>query len=266
MNGFTKTQHAYVALRDLHAHPQVQRRFDPAWARKLRDSFDPDKFGTITVVKTGEKHFVIDGQHRVAAAKESLGEDQKVPCIIYPDMPLQRQADLFLGRNTAKAVRAIDKFKQAVNAGNAHETEITKVLAGCGLKLDEPRLSGVVRSPGALLKVYGRIGAVGLRRTLTVIKAAWGTEPDAYDGVIIRAIGDVLRRFATEVEDDDFSRKLCRNGGPSHLLGRARDFAKAAGIHVERAMVERMVNIYNKGRRTKVLSLGGTPPAQAGAA
>lgn len=264
MSGFTKRRHAFVYLRDLQAHPKVQRKFDPLWARKIRDSFDPDKFGEPAVVEDSGRYLVFDGQHRTWAAREVLGPDQKVPCIIYSEMPVERQADLFLGRSNVKAIRAIDKFRTAVLAEHDVETEITKALATLGLRLDEPRLPGVVRSPAALIKVHSRIGVTGLRRALSIIKTAWGSDPDAYDGIIIRATGELLRRFATEIDDEDFSRKLSRNGGPGQILGRARDFAKAAGMNVERAAVERMVNIYNKGRRTKTLSLASPAIADSG--
>jgi hypothetical protein len=254
---FTKSQHLSLFVRDLKPHPEVQREFKPGWARQLRDDFDPDKFGEIAVVKQEVKgivsYLVFDGQHRTWAAREVLGENQRVPCIVYTDMPIERQAELFLGRSNSKSLRALDKFKMAVKAKRPVQTRINHIVTGMGLKIDHYYGAGTVRSVAALEKVFERWGEDTLIRTISVVRAAWSKEAEAYDGVIIRAIGYLLYHFDAEIEDSELSRKLARAGGPNRMIGSARDHSKTMGIAVERAAAEWALNLYNKGRRTSPL-------------
>lgn len=259
---FTKAQHLSLYLRDLKPHPKVQREFRPTWARFLRDNFDPDKFGEIAVVKEDDEYLVFDGQHRKWAAHEALGENQRVPCLVYTDMPIERQAELFLGRNTAKSVRALDKFKMAVIAGRATEVRINHIVTSMGLRIEQQHTPGVIRSPAALQKVFERRGEAVLIRTIAVIRAAWWKEADAFDGIIIRGLGYLLHHFADEIDDSELGRKLARAGGPNRLIGSARDHSKTMGVSVERAAAEWALNLYNRGRRTKLLSFRG-PEEQA---
>jgi len=256
---FTKARHVSLRLSELKVHPKVQRRFVPTWARQIRDDFDPDKFREIYVVAENGKLLIFDGQHRWWAAKEALGAEQMVPCIVFDEMPRDRQAELFLGLNTVRAVSAIDKYKVAVVAGRVAESTVDAILHEAGLRVDQSRAAGTVRSPVALLKVHSRYGDGILGRALGIIKQAWHTDPDAFDGVIIRAVGFLLHHFPDEVDDEELSRKLTRTGGPSRLLGASRDHAKTMGISVERAAAERILNTYNKGRRTTMLSFSTKP-------
>lgn len=169
-------------------------------------------------------------------------------------MSTARQGELFLGRSTSKVVRALDKFKIAVIAERPIEVAITEILHRAGLKIGEQHLGAMVRSPAALLSVYTKCGDQILRRALAVIKSAWDRDPDAYDGIIIRGIAQLLYQFSAEIDNSELSRKLSRSGGPSRMVGGARDHAKAIGCSVERAITERMLNVYNKGRRTKELT------------
>lgn len=247
----TKAKHVSLHLRDLKVHPRVQRKFRPGWARYLRDNFDPDKFGEIAVVQVGDDYFVFDGQHRCWAAREALGENQQLPCLVYSDMTTERQADLFLGRNQTKALRAMDKFKVALIAGpETHRTEcrIAEIVRSLGLEIAEASAPNRIRSVAALVKVFG-YGENTFLQTLLVIREAWAKEADAYDGNVLKGIGYFLHHFGAAIPDHDLARKLQRSGGPNRLIGGARDRAKAQGVSVERAAAEWVLAVFNKGKQ-----------------
>lgn len=251
---FTKTRHAFLSARDLHPHPLVQREFDGVKARALRDRFDPDKFGTLAVATDGATYFVWDGQHRLWAATEVLGPDQKLPCEVYENVPVERLADLFLGRNDTKPVRTLDKFKIAVLARRMPETRIVEIVEEMGMSVGHAYKVGVIRAPKALVSIFALGGEPLLRRTLRVARGAWGGDADALDGIILRALARVLHQFASEISDSDLANKLAKHGTPGRMIGAARDHAKTMGVNVERAAIERVVNVYNKGRRSRVVA------------
>ena len=113
---------------------------------------------------------------------------------------------------------------------------------------------GVIRAPKALVSIFALGGEPLLRRTLRVARDAWSGDIDAFDGTILRAIGRVLHQFTSEINDSDLANKLAKHGTPGRMLGAARDHAKAMSIHVERAAIERVINVYNKGRRSRAVA------------
>src|SRR5215471_8120841 len=71
------------------APPQWGRPLRPGDIRAMAHDFDPDKLGAVAIwarknLPAGRGRYVIcDGQHRVAAIRMALGNDQRCPCLIY---------------------------------------------------------------------------------------------------------------------------------------------------------------------------------------
>jgi len=74
--------------------------------------------GCITVSKRGNDYYVIDGQHRVLAAK-NIPEITHLPCIIYDNMAVEQEAATFYEVDSMKkSLSAVEKFKALVRAGD----------------------------------------------------------------------------------------------------------------------------------------------------
>ena len=253
---FERSRVEFITIRELKPHPKVQRTFREWWAKMIESGFDPEKFRELYVVEAGRGngYWVFDGQHRLAAAKIVLGEDQKVPCRVFDGLPIERQAELFLGVNNTLGVSALDKWIQRGVAKEAVATQINAVLKKHELRVDKTRGESVVQAVAALERIWKRLGGEPvLTRTLTILIEAWGRNPDAYDGCVLRGLALLVHRFSKDLDDADLARKLGRNGGPSRMLGQAKDLAQASGTSVERAMGDKILNLYNKARRTSRL-------------
>jgi hypothetical protein len=255
---FERSKHEFRFVRELQVHPIVQRKLDKAWARRIAAELDPDILGELSVVEENGMLLVFDGQHRLWACRTVLGEDQKVPCRIYQGLTTEHLSRMFLGVNRAKAVSAIDKWKQAVNAKLIVETTVEGILARRKLHVTETSSTiGGVRAVEALRHVYLRDGGEAtLDRVLGLLALAWQRDPDAYDGTFLRALGLIVHRVGPELDDKRLAQKLAKTGGPSRMIGQARDYAKAAGLSVVRGMAEKILGIYNKGTRSSGLVLG----------
>lgn len=253
---FEGVKHDWLLLRELKAHPTVQRTLNLRWVDNLAENLDPDKFGEISVTRaTGQTYYVFDGQHRIEAARKTWGDDQRVPCAIYDHCPLERQAKIFLGQNSRLPLKALDKWIQRLNANEEKVLEIEKILVAHKLRTDKSRGAGVVQAVAALERVYDRYGRDSLNRTLTILGKAWGVDPDAYDSLHLKGIGFLVYRFNGEMIDDELTRKMARAEGPMRLIGQARDYAHATGVSVERAMSEKLLSLYNKGRTKNRLEI-----------
>lgn len=238
-------------------HPKVQRgRFSQSHADQIAADFDPDLFGELTVVPVGgrsKKFYVIDGEHRRVAALKALGPGQELPCDLYETLELCRQAEIFLGRNSYLGMTPLSRWPSRVLAKHPDVLDIEDVLHKRGLRVAEDTRDGVVRAVVALQNIYKSVGRDGLARVLDVLGNAYGKQQEAYEATMLRGLAWFLKVHGESLDDKHLSHKLSKNGGPARFIGQSRDFAKLANISVIRAAANRLVGIYNKGRRTNLL-------------
>jgi len=251
---FSKVVHMWIGIKDLTVHPKIQRRFNPSWAKNILADFDPDALGELDVVKEGDRYLVFDGQHRLWAAREYLGEEQMVQCAVHQNIDIARQAELFLKINNQRSLRAVDRFVNAVRAGRETEVRAASLLAEHKLIVDEVEKEGAVRAVVAVCTVLTRYGEQTLRRSLTVLRQAWGRDPGAYTSHLISGLGLLIHRFNGEIDDKELSGKIQKAGVPGGFIGKAR--SRAATVHTStgRAMAEELLSVWNKGRRKNHLS------------
>lgn len=255
---FEQAAHDWIAIRDLQVHPSIQRKFGLPHAKSIAAELDPEKFGEIAVNREGGRLLVFDGQHRLWAARSLWGDDEKVPCLIYDNLPVERLADVCLGRNQSKAWTAIDRWRMHLVAKHEPYCQAEGVLASHKMRTENSRTPGAVRAVDAVYHVVTKCGGPAtLNRVVGILHGAWGVDPDAYDGTFLRGLGMLAHRFDGQIVDAELTKKLAKSGGPGRMLGQARDYSKAAGMSVTRAMAERILSIYQKGRRNgSGLSLG----------
>lgn len=242
-----------IPLRDLEPHPLAQRRFDPQYAADMAGAFDPNFLGTITVARTKRgKLWVVDGQHRRAAALRFLDGDDKqlVECVVIDVEDDAAAGRLFLGLNNHKGVRTLDKFMVRIVARDPVALGVVAVLDRFGLKVERSRAEGIVQAVDACESILARQrGALLLERTIRVLHGAWGRDADAFNGQLLRGVAILLSKHGTVVDDDDLIRKMAKRGGPVGFLGRSRELKSVMGGSVPQAVCQHIVNEYNKGRR-----------------
>lgn len=95
---------------------------------RIAKNFNWTAFGSISVMKRGDKFYVTDGQHRLEAVK-LRGDIEMVPCVIHESGGLESEAKAFVGLNTKrKVVCAIDKYRAMLVAGEPEICEVNKKL------------------------------------------------------------------------------------------------------------------------------------------
>jgi hypothetical protein len=91
--------------------------------------------GTIAVAKVGKKFRVMDGQHRVLAAR-NRSDVTELPCIVFETEDVAEEARGFLALNTLrKPVSIIDKHKAQLIAEDETALKIQKTLDDLGLTI-----------------------------------------------------------------------------------------------------------------------------------
>lgn len=249
----------WLIARDIDVKEGAQRPFDANHAARLAKDFDPDALGYPFVAaienKNGvERYYAIDGQHRVAAVRIALGEDQQIQCEVVRGIDIPHAAALFVARNTRRNVRSIDQFVANVTAQHPDHLGITKILADLGLRVAGGSQSdGVVHAVTSLLKIYrmdpedtrGHL----LRRVLTLCISAWGRGADSFMGDLLSGLSLVLVRHGGELEAEALERKLrAHTGGALGLVGKARSFRESLGGSIAQSVARAVIASYNSGR------------------
>lgn len=237
----------WVRLGDVQVNPVVQREFVPAKAEKIAREFNPEHFGTPVVNIREGRAWLIDGQHRAAALKMWLGEgwqDQHFEAEVYEGMTEAEEADSFLFRNDSMAVNAYNKFRIAVVAGREDEQTVSGIVLREGLTITQDRnAEGRVVAVGTLLRVYRRAGGEVLRRTLAIIRDAYG--PTGLEAGVIAGMSMVVHRY-DNLNDKELTARLGRaHGGVGGMLAKAERSRKETGNPKHFCVAGAIVDTYN---------------------
>lgn len=231
-----------------------QREFRAAWASEIARQFSIEKLGTPIVNHCGEWYWIVDGQHRVAAVKLWLGDvkGQKLDCVVYDGLTEQQEAELFLGLNRVRSVRAYDKFSIALTAARPDETAIERIVRGAGLTVSEGGGAGSVSCVMTLARVFRRSGGDGLAQTLKITHESFGDE--GLDSDIIDGLGLLSSRYNGQLEPKRAIAALSAvRGGVNALRSRATRLRQQTGVQRGQCIAAAAVEIYNRGKGGKKL-------------
>jgi hypothetical protein len=231
-----------------------QRPFNEAWANKIAEEFDPDKFEPIVVTKpNGEGKFhIVEGQHRKAGLEKALGADQQAPCRIVGEADPARAAEIWLGINKGrKAPRPLQEFMVAVEAKREIEVAINQVVKRTGYRIgDSIKGENTISAVGALRKVYNNYGELVLRNTLDACRLLWGSDPGGVAGSIITGMGMFLNEFHLYVDAKHLRKAITGHyNAPWKFVDASRLEADKSSETLDIAMSELLRFRYNRGVR-----------------
>lgn len=242
----------WVPLSKVAVSDIAQREIKPSRVDYLVAHFDHEQLGTPVVNERGGKFYVIDGQHRMAAAREVYGDDHQVQCWTYAGLTEAEEAEKFLQINDVLTVSAMDKYQIGVEAGRDVESDIDRIVRACGMVVTKQQVEGGIGAVGTLRRVYTRGGASVLARTLRLIDSAYGTA--GLDAAVIDGIGLLCGRYNGELADELAVVKL-RNmrGGVAGLLGKAAVIKDRTRQPFNQCVAAAAVEVINAGKGGKKL-------------
>ena len=240
-----------IKLGDCAIDRESQRDATIAAVRNLADRFNPDLMGIPVVSYRDRQYWVLDGQHRILALKQVLGEDADdwdfiVEC--YEGLTESEEADMFLKLNNRKNVSAFDRFHVAVTAGYPTESDINRIVTSHGLRISQDKTQGSISAVSALGTVYSLGGPKLLSTTLSVTAAAW--DSTVWDSFIVRGVGLFLNRFGKRIDDKHLIKALAAFPlGSKGVRMTATRIKNGNGVTLDRATAAAITDQYNKGRR-----------------
>lgn len=231
----------------------TQREFRQAHGDKICAELDLNKLGFIVINYRDGIYWVLDGQHRVyAMLKFGFAASDPVECEVYENLTDQEAAEIFLGRDSRKAIGLYDKFFVAVTAGRRREMDTIRAIESSGLKVGRTKEENTIGAIGACLKVYDRSGEIVLGQSVRALKNAFGGDPAGFAPEMIQGVGHLFNRYNGRTNEHDLAQRLSAvPRGVRGILQRAELQRAKTGAHRDVCVAATIVEVYNKGLVSK---------------
>lgn len=237
----------WIPLGQMQVNDTAQRELKTYRVDHLVAHFDHEKIGNPVVNERGGRFFVIDGQHRCAAAKEVYGDLHEIQCWTYVGLTQEQEAEMFLKLNDVLTVAALDKYRVSVEAGRDIEADIDRIVRSLGLVVTAQKVEGGIGAVGTLRRVYVRSGARVFSRTLRILNEAFGTA--GLEAHVIDGIGLLCGRYNGELQDELVVTKLGNmRGGVKGLMGKAAVIKERVRQPYNQCIAAAVVEILNAGK------------------
>lgn len=237
----------WVPIAQMRVNPLAQRDVNQAWVDRIAEELDVEQIGNPTVNLRGGVFWIIDGQHRIEALRQTGWDDQQIQCWTYEGLSQEEEADAFLRQNDRRAVDAFAKFRTAVTAGRDDETDIERIVQANGLVVSRDAIPGAIRAVGTLRRIYARSGGEILGRTLRIIRDAYGD--GGLEALVLDGVGLVAHRYNGELGDTAAVAALSKaHGGVNGLLGRAETMRAQMGKPKTQCVAAAALETINRGR------------------
>ena len=215
---------------------------------------------------------VMDGWHRRMLVCRNEGPDAEVECEVFQDLPLEDEADIFLGRNDSRKVHAVPRFKARVTAKEIIPVQVWEIVEKAGFRIEEQRGPGILVCVAALERIHVRdkakCGTVrrpqALARTLEALSSAYSpADPRFYARnkaathvAVVGGIGHLYTFWGDAANPTRMAKVLAEwDGTADGLLANANGAQKVTpGINTDWKAVAYLVALaYNKDLRARAL-------------
>jgi hypothetical protein len=213
----------YCLPAQLQIDPSYQRSIENGESKTLikaiASKWDWGLCQPLVVARRGDGSlFVIDGQHRLEAAK-LRGDIAQLPCVVSDSREASAEAAQFVALNrNRRPLAALDVFRASLASGADEAHAILAALEAAGLSL-APHSNhtawkpGMVSNIGGIERAWKRLGAAVTTRALELLAKGFEGQVLRYAGTIFPGlVGMVVDN--PNVADDMIVNALKRKGQP----------------------------------------------------
>lgn len=236
-----------VNLCDIHI-PEFQRHIDYVRAKKIANNFNMLKFDLPILYKTNNGYGVIDGNHRIAAAKIIGMKSCECAIVSVTD---EEAAKLFYTQNeNKKTIKPYDAFKAKLIAKTPEALDILNVIIMTGYRIDSKGNDAMsLCAISAIEKIYEDYSSQGLKDVLEIISKTWPGDEKSKRWEMLRGVAlfiDICKR-QNLWNKSEVIRKLSTTSTIQILQNASARTINGSGKHV--LIAEVLVEIYNKKRK-----------------
>lgn len=184
-------------------------RLQIARAKSIAKDFNSHKLGVLTVSFRDGHYFVVDGQHRLVAAKMVGFKD--LMCMILEGLTYEDEALLFATQDDkVKNVMINHKFSALIEAKNPTALKIKSIVESAGLELSFRgyKSNNQIIAIATIQTIFKQYGEFGLYKVCKLIKDTWNGKPLSLDKNIINGVYFFIKTYETDMDDKMFVKKL----------------------------------------------------------
>lgn len=231
-----------IKIEDL-TRAKYNRSIDTRRAKKIAAFYNEHLFDPIVVGRHGSDYSIIDGQHRVFAAK-LLGLDS-IMCKIIDDIDYAKEAELFTeynGKQTRKPLDAFELYKGRFESGEDAAVRMSKIAEMFGFVITNQVGDNKIACVSIMNSIITRYGPDAMATTLAVVKSAWAGDKDSLRGFILEGVC-ILISHCKGIDNARLSAKL-KAATPLKLLAEADNDPNGGKKSVR--VARQMLRYYNK--------------------
>ena len=235
-----------------------QRELKVKRVRELTRTFDINMVGTLKVSLRNGGYYIMDGQHRKAAAEGNNVES--LPCLVYIGLSYEDEAILRRAFNNAVKDSATDVFRLRLAAEEPQAKAIKRIVESSGFELDLTSRASQAHASrigcvGALDYIWQRGGdndvqkEYVLRRCISVAVRAWPGQPKGWSAAALRGIKVFFTRFPG-VSDNHLVQTMRRQSVEDmYRMARVRSKEHMGLGSIPTHFAFAMYRLYNHNRR-----------------
>ncbi len=262
-----------VATGELQLDMSYQRQPRPGRIKNLIADYDPLAAGTLIVsARADGTLYVIDGQHRLLAARALQQPRAQLPAFVVYGLTPADEAMLFQYYNHNRvAVRAHERFHALLQQRDPIAMTVKAVVEASEFHLSTLSASGrgALMCYNELLDVVMRAerrygagtGAVLLTAALRIIQVAWDMEPPSQRGLVINTVAHFHAAFTWPPNPayhwNEAARRFGRHLPVERLLSSVNmarlttNGGTAARVGALGTLLQVLLDAYNYGRRDR---------------
>jgi hypothetical protein len=234
-----------LAPNNINVDHQYQRPLTDAHVNRIGREYNREYFGVIVVSKREDgRHYVIDGQHRLAAMIKIGKGDIKVPCMVYEGLTVGQEADMFVSQTKSRNIHPIDLYRARMFAGEPKILEINQIVEEAGLVVKNDNHAATIRAPHAVEMIYDAGGKDHLKTVLDIVYEVWGEDRRGIQAGIVRGVDVFIRRYDKLYDRNRFVTILQTTSRPK-IDGMARSMGEFINERAFTLYARAFVTLYN---------------------
>ena len=225
-----------------------QREENETHVHSILKNFNWRYFQPVTLAHRPDDSFlVVDGQHRVAAAKMHPAIT-KIPALIFnSDGEAKDEAMTFVEINgKRKGITPIEKFHAKLAAGDVDALALKNSMDKLDCFVAEykgHKGPNVTNAVVACTKAVKRCGAKNFEAAIRTLRQTWPNELDVLRSVLVTSLSE-LYRFNENMDEFHMSTEL-KKLGMAELFSLTRSLVKLGGGGIK-SIAQVLVKTYNK--------------------
>tara|TARA_R110002020_G_scaffold449253_2_gene662305 strand:+ start:1545 stop:2423 length:879 start_codon:yes stop_codon:yes gene_type:complete len=215
-----------IDLDMLHIDENYQTTLSESRIKRMVAGWDKNLVNRLVVNRRESgKLFIIDGQHRVAAARKL--NIVALECDIYRFPTIAMEADYFHKFNTTRRpiVSKYDQYKALLTAGNPEIVGIENILRSKGLGVCKVQVitPNTIAAINNLMWIYSYYGADLLEQTLSTIMHVFDKDMYRWSDPLLSSFAAFINEYS-DFNKDRLRSALAEDFSPRILISHIKDY------------------------------------------